>query len=471
MSTTTHDLRHHYESILLAAGESVVAIAERLGHENATQVHPRLARLVVYMQAWSPWSFQLRRSVSGGMQASTSPVARRLDVVEIPLGTEVLDRVLPAIEVAFSGGPAVLPVPERPAPVRAALVAAMRPSIPIETVDDDVLALVVPTSGSTGEPKGVQLGVAATAASTAAAHARLGGPGRWLLALPATHVAGLMVLARSVVAGTTPDAMDLTGGFGPAQFAIAARGFLDRPGGRRYTALVPHQLAVVLDAGAAALEVLTAFDAVLVGGSSSPPELLDRARAAGVRVVTTYGMTETCGGCVYDGIPLDGVRVRLSDDGRIKVAGPVLAHGYRLQRELTAQAFTDGWFASSDLGRLGPDGRLTVVGRVDDIAVSGGVNIPLAAVDSAIATHPGVAGVATVALPDPTWGQRVVAVLVPRDPADPPTLEAVRAHVARQAPATHQPKELVLVASLPRLSGGKVDRRAVAARLLEATTA
>jgi O-succinylbenzoic acid--CoA ligase len=403
------------------------------------------------------------------MQTSTSPSARPLDVVDVSLRPEVLRRVFPAIEAALGGGLPLLPLPEQPEPVRTALMVAMQPDVPVEAVDDDMVALVVPTSGSTGEPKGVLLGAAAIAASANATHTRIGGPGHWLLALPATHIAGLMVLARSVVAGTEPAAVNLADGFTAAIFATAASRFLRSTAARHYTALVPYQLAVLLDAGAAAVEALTGFDAVLVGGSNSPAELLDRARAAGVRVITTYGMTETCGGCVYDGVPLDGVRVELADSGRIRLTGPVLAHGYRLQPGLTARTFTGGWFSTSDLGRLDADGRLTVIGRVGDVAVTGGVNVPLPAVDALIATHPGVADVATVAVPDPLWGERVVAVLVPRDPEDPPTLAAVRLHLMRQAPAGHLPKELVLVSSLPKLPGGTVDRRALADRLPEVT--
>jgi O-succinylbenzoic acid--CoA ligase len=394
---------------------------------------------------------------------------RPLDVVDVPRSTEVLDKVLPAVEAALSGGPAVLPVPERPAPVRRRVLTAVRPSLPLESVRDGRVAFVVATSGTTGEPKGVLLGASAVAAAADAAHSRLGGPGRWLLALPATHVAGLMVLVRSVLAGTDPGAVDLSGGFVPAAFATAAHRILGGGASRCYTALVPYQLAVLLDSGEAAVEALTAFDAVLVGGSSMSSELLDRAVAAGVRVVPTYGMTETCGGCVYGGVPLTGMRVRISAERRIMLAGPVLAAGYRLQPQLTAHAFNAGWFTSSDLGRIGPDGRLTVLGRADDIAVSGGVNVPLAAVDSLIATHAAVTAAATVALPDPSWGQRVVAAVVPRDPANAPTLEAVRAHLAGLAPTAYLPKRLVVVDSLPTLPGGKVDRRALAAQLLETT--
>ena len=163
-------------------------------------------------------------------------------------------------------------------------------------------------------------------------------------------------------------------------------------------------------------------------------------------------------------VPWDGKTV-----GELQLRGPwVIAAYYNDER--SADAFADGWFTTADLGHLDADGRLLVYGRVDDVAVSGGVNVPLAAVDAVVASHPGVAQVAAVALPDPEWGQRVVAVVVPRDPADPPTLGSVRAHVQRHAPAAHAPKELVVLHALPTLPGGKIDRRALTVRLLETTT-
>lgn len=410
------------------------------------------------------------RTLNRGMQTSTSSATRPLDALRVPLGPAVLRRIFPAVAAALEGGPALLPVPERPPAVRDAMLTALRPSTPVEEFEGDAVALVVPTSGSSGEPKGVLLGAAAVTAAAETTHARLGGPGRWLLAVPATHIGGLMVLVRSVVAGTEPVAVDLTDGFDPESFAAASVHVLGGSAGRRYTALVPRQLAVILDAGGAAVDALTAYDAVLVGGSAAASELLDRARDSGVRVVATYGMTETCGGCVYDGFPLDGVRLATTDEGRVRIRGPVLARGYRLRPDLTGEAFEDGWFTSADIGRIHPDGRLEVCGRADDVAVSGGVNVPLTAVDAVVGDHPGVVAVATVAVPDADWGQRVVAVLVPRDPHHPPTLESVRAHVMRRAPAAHAPKSLVIVDALPMLPTGKVDRRGLAAHLQPAAT-
>ncbi|HSK27405.1 MAG TPA: o-succinylbenzoate--CoA ligase [Jiangellales bacterium] len=410
--------------------------------------------------------------------AAADPVdGRPVQAIAVPGSPALLRRILPAVAAALDDGPALLPVPEGPPALRDHLLATLRPSVPIEMPDTvgpargaDPVALVVPTSGSTGEPKGVLLGAAALRASAGSTAARLGGPGRWLLALPATHIGGLMVLVRSVVADQEPVVLDLTQGFDAESFAAASMRVLATSRTRRYTALVPVQLGRLLAAGGAAVDTLAAYDAVLVGGAATSPRLLDRARAAGVNVVTTYGMTETCGGCVYDGLPLEGVRVAVADDGRLRVGGDVLARGYRLQPELTEQAFGDGWFTTADLGRVTDDGRIQVLGRVDDVALSGGMNVPLAAVDTAVGSHPGVADVVAVALPDEEWGQRVVAVVVPVDPADPPTLSSVRACVARQAPSAHAPRQLVVVDSLPSRASGKPDRR-MATELAQAALA
>lgn len=384
---------------------------------------------------------------------------RSLVTVEVPLRPAVVPRLLPVVAGALAGGDALLPLPSSPAAVRDELLREFAPRRPLE---HDV-AFIVPTSGSTGRPKGALLSAAAVRASATAALDRLGGPGRWLLALPATHIAGLMVLARSVVAGTEPVAVDLSGGFDPELFAAASVQVF-AGAGRRYTALVPRQLSTLLDAGGAPLSALTGYDAVLVGGAAADGALLDRARKAGVEVVTAYGMTETCGGCVYDGVPLDGVRAEPAADGRIRLAGPVLASGYRLRPDL-AGAFDGGWFTTSDLGELGDDGRLRVLGRVDDVAVSGGENVPLAAVDLAVASHPEVAEALSVAVPDAEWGERVVVAVVPADPGRPPTLDDVRAHVRERHPVAYAPKELHVLDALPTLPGGKTDRRALAARL------
>lgn len=308
-------------------------------------------------------------------------------------------------------------------------------------------AVVVATSGSTGAPKGVELSADALRASAAATHARLGGPGQWLLTLPAHHIAGVQVIVRSLLAGMRPV---LRGGRAFAD-AVATM-----TGARRYTSLVPTQLLRVLD-DPVELEALLTFDAVLLGGAATPAPLLARARAAGVRIWTTYGMSETAGGCVYDGRPLDGVRVRLVD-GVIELAGPMLASGYRRDPAATAAAFVDGWFRTTDLGVLGADGVLAVLGRADFMINTGGVKVAPAAVEAVLAVQAGVAEVCVVDLPDHEWGQLVAAAVVPVDPARPPAVDDLRAAVRARLGGPATPKVVRFVGALPLQGPGKVDR-------------
>lgn len=361
-----------------------------------------------------------------------------------------------ALHAARNGGEAVAPLGSGQWPV---------PGPPPR--DPGPGQVVLTTSGSTGVPKRVQLSAAALAASATAGHVRLGGPGRWLLALPAQHVAGLQVLVRAALAGTQPAVLDLRGEFDPAAFGAAAQRLAREDTGRCYparcyTALVPTQLARLLDTDP---QPLARFDAVLLGGAAAPDELLRRARAAGVRVVTTYGMTETAGGCVYDGWPLDGTRVRVDGEGSVELAGPMLATGYLDAPEETAAAFRDGWFTTSDLGRLDEQGRLQVLGRADDVVVSGGLNVAPAEVEAVLTGLPGVAAACVVGLPDPEWGQRVTAAVVPADPGRPPDPGALRAAARRLLTGAQAPKEIVLFDALPLCGVGKPDRRAVRAML------
>lgn len=359
--------------------------------------------------------------------------------------------LIPALAAALDGaGPALLPLPTGGG--RRAVVEELDPSQPLER--DDV-ALVVPTSGSTGEPKGAMLTADALRHSARATHDRLGGPGQWLLALPVTHVAGLTVLVRSLLARTRPEVVDLYGGFSVVEFVAATSRLA--PGVRHYTSLVPAQLRRLIDSGAD----LSSYDAVLVGGAALSATLHAAAVDAGVRVVTTYGMSETCGGCVYDGEPLDSVTVHLRDDGRVEIGGPVVFAGYRLRPDLTAEALVDGRHVTQDLGRLLPDGRLEVLGRADDVVVTGGVNVPAAQVERVLAGHPGVAACAVVGQPDAEWGERVVAVVQPTDWSAPPDVDALRAFAADALEAAALPREVVLLGLLPVLASGKPDKVAV----------
>ncbi len=355
------------------------------------------------------------------------------------------------VAAALDGDRPLAVLPAGPPAAVDAARAVLRADEPLEDGTD----LVVVTSGSTGTGRGVLLSADAVRASATATLDRIGGPGSWLLALPVSAIAGLQILCRSEISGRTAVVLDKGEGLASAVTRMPA-------GERRYTSLVPTQLVRFLDVEP---DALRAFDAILVGGAAADPALLDRARAADVRVVTTYGMTETAGGCVYDGVPLDGVRVRVAGDG-IELAGPVLASGYRLDPSGTAAAFGDGWFRTRDAGTLDAAGGLTVLGRLDDVVISGGVNVAPAAVEAALREHPGVADAVVVGRPDAEWGQRVVAAVVPSGrPA--PELAELRRWVADRLGAPAAPRQLHVLDAVPTLHTGKPDRRAVAALIPE----
>ncbi len=374
-------------------------------------------------------------------------MSRQLTVVSAPTvpGADVVGTVGPALRAALDGDRPLAVLPAGPPPVVAAARAVLRPDEPLEPGAD----VVVVTSGSTGNGRGVLLSAAALRASATSTLDRLGGAGAWLLALPVSAIAGLQVLCRSILGGIPATVL----AHGEALADALAR----MPDGRRYTALVPTQLRRYLDAEPAALR---AFAAVLVGGAATDPALLDRARAEGIAVVTTYGMTETAGGCIYDGEPLDGVRVRIGAEG-VELGGPTLALGYRLDPGATAAAFAGGWFRTRDAGTL-TGGRLTVHGRIDDVVISGGVNVAPLAVEAALREHPTVADAVVFGRPDREWGQRVVAAVVPAAGAT-PELGALRSWVSGRLGAASAPRELHLLHAVPTLHTGKPDRRGVAA--------
>lgn len=380
-----------------------------------------------------------------------------VSVREVRVGGDV-GELRDALAAALDGGEPVLPL----APGSQRLRDAMAPGEPVEPGT----AVIIATSGSTGEPKGVLLSAGALRASAEATHERLGGPGHWLLATPAQYIGGLQVIVRTLLAGTKLATLP-EGRFTGDLFAEAAAPVLSEDG-PRYTALVPTQLTRIFDTGGAGLDAARAFDAIIIGAAATSAGLRERAADAGVTIVPAYGMSETASGCVYDGVPLDGVEVRLGEDDRILISGKVLTHGYRLRPDLTADAFEDGWFRTGDRGRL-TEGRLEVLGRLDDVINTGGVKVSAAAVERALGGVPGVRDSCVVGLPDAEWGQRVVAAVVRESRFDDTVGEdELRAAVREAAGAAAVPKEFRFVDALPLRGPGKIDRAAVVSHVFGA---
>jgi len=353
--------------------------------------------------------------------------------------------------------------------------------------------LVLRTSGSTtGTGRLIAMSAAALVASARATHDHLGGPGTWLLPLPSHHVAGLQILIRSLLAGTAPVMVDTSTGFSPTALADALRSARSVTGPtagsttRLYVSLVPTQLVRVLRDPTAG-RALAEADAVLLGGAAADPSLLARARRAGITVVTTYGMSETGGGCVYDGRPLDGVELAIQDPdadgaGRILISGPVLAEGYLHPADRMPGAAEDfhesagrRLLATSDRGRLRPDGRLEVLGRLDDVIITGGVKVEPRRVEEALTSIDAVAEACVVGLPDEQWGSVVAAAVVlepggQRGGSNRWDTAALRTMARGRLDGAHTPKRVVALEALPLRPSGKVDRRAVA-RLIAAAAA
>lgn len=344
--------------------------------------------------------------------------------------------------------------------VRDALPAALDGQRPIAlgfapASDDEVpdgTAVVVATSGSSGVPKRVILSAAALRASAEATTARVGS-GQWMLPLSAAYVAGVQVLVRARLAGTDPVLLD--GHFSPQAFIDATRA-LD-PDVRKYTSLVPAQLATLLEHGSAAHDALAAYEAVLIGGQALPAPLRERALDTGVRIVRTYGSSETAGGCVYDGIPLDGVRVA-EHDGELRIGGPTLATGYLGDPELTARTFVEGRYCTGDAGTVSDAGVVSVHGRIDNVIVTGGINVSLDRVERVVRGIPGLEQAVIVRTADERWGEAsvVFAAGVPDE-----ILETIRERVAAELGKPARPSRLVVVPEIPPLASGKPDREAL----------
>lgn len=371
----------------------------------------------------------------------------------------------------------------------------------------DGIDLIIETSGSTaGVPRRVGLSIESILASIDATHDALDGPGAWILTLPAHHIAGAMALLRSTRHEIPPRIVDTTAGFHPQSLLPAIRGTLST-GKPAYLSLVPAQLSVCLE-DSEVTAALATLNAILVGGQRVPHELLVQAASQGLKVHTSYGMTETCGGVAYDGQTLPGTHIRIIDpdeagQGRIAISGPTLMTRYLEGDSPLVDEEGQRWLLTSDLGRVGPDGTVEVLGRVDDVMISGGKNICPQAVEEVLLSASGVREACVVGLEDPHWGQAVAALIVPApradiatnagdggttfggemftttpmypnpdcrptQPCDEATATALRDHVAASLGKHAAPRIVALSACLPTLPSGKVDRRRVAEYLTEA---
>ena len=361
------------------------------------------------------------------------------------------------LSLVDEAGDARLPVPTDPA-AAAALESALGAGEPI----DDRCTLVVSTSGTTGTPKGAMHSARSLSASATATAEALGGPGSWLLTLPPHHIAGLQVLLRSYAAGFEPVVVDVSGGFDPSAVPAAVAAM---SGPRRYTSLVPLQLRKALT-DPAATEALAELDAILVGGAATPPALAEAAQAAGLKVVRTYGMSETAGGCVYDGVPLPGTQMRIAQPGadgvgRVELGGATVAFGYR---NLPGHpAFADpGWFRTDDLGAI-DDGVLRIVGRADEAISTGGLTVVPQVVEAVLDGVAGVAACAVFSVPDEALGEAVAVAVVPGDDGA-PSLGELRDAVTARLDRYAAPRHLFVVDQLPLRGVGKPDRRALRKR-------
>ncbi|MBF0672332.1 MAG: AMP-binding protein [Salinibacterium sp.] len=330
-------------------------------------------------------------------------------------------------------------------------------------------AVVIETSGSTGIPKRVVLSEAALRASADATAHALGGTGQWLLCLPAHYVAGLQVLVRSHLAGLPVEWVEP--GFDAEAFAAASARLTEE---RRYVSLVPAQLARLVEAGEQSEGVRAAvarFDALLTGGQAMPTALADRARALGYTVVRSYGSSETATGCIYDGYPVGATRTRLVD-GVLEIASPTLADGYLDAPGLTDAAFrVEGgtrWYRTGDRARIHADGRVEVLGRADNVIVSGGINVSLDRVEAAVREVPGFEGAVAVGVPSEKWGHVPVVVVdgaltgaLADDQGAEDVLASIRRLVRESIGVAAQPERIVAIERMPLLASGKPDRRAV----------
>lgn len=368
---------------------------------------------------------------------------RELVMLDMPAGPAFVD----ALRSAWDAGDAVFPLDQRlPQAEADRVIAVVQPTAVVgadgerhrleagsPVMDGD--AVVVATSGTTGNPKAVIHTHTSVAAS---AHATSDGLGadpatdRWLAVLPPAHIGGLAVIMRSLITGTDLVVHET---FDAAATDQAAAD------GATLVSLVTRALNQVDVFG---------FRKVLIGGAAPPPNLPDH-------VIATYGMTETGSGCVYGGYPLDGVEMRAASTGEIEIRADLLLRAYRTVDGEIDPFRPGGWFPTGDLGRIEPDGRLWIDGRAGDMIITGGENVWPHRIERVLETHPLIAEAAVIGRPDPEWGHRVVAVIV-LSGDDTPSLDEIRDFVRADLPAWNAPKELVVVPALPKTALGKIRK-------------
>lgn len=319
-----------------------------------------------------------------------------------------------------------------------------------DTVSDDT-ALILETSGSTGIPKRISISREALIASAKASSFALDADetsSQWLLALPINYIAGANVLIRSVMTGTQPVIMNTALPFTAEAFARMASQLKAE---KRFTSLVPTQLgrlAQAVDQDEFLLEQMRRFDAILVGGQAVDYQLLGRLEALGINIVTTYGLTETSGGCVYNGIPIGDTQFKLFDD-RVSIKGSVLAN---------VEKDADGFFATQDAGLVDESGRLAILGRIDRVINSGGIKVSLDRVEQLASRVTGVVDVAATAINDFEWGQRVgIAYL-----GSPEVADDIAQSLANDLGPAGKPIRLLRVDKIPKTSSSKNNLEAVA---------
>ena len=332
-------------------------------------------------------------------------------------------RLRDALASALKGGPAVSLTP-----------------IPVEVVPENI-ALLIETGGSTGAGKVVALSAQAMVISSQLSNSALGVTpnDRWSLTLPLHHIAGINQLLRSIDNGSEPVY-----------------------NGGEFISIVPTQLYRAIRMRDAFFTELQRAKKVLIGGAATPTQLLETGKALGIPLVTSYGMTEMCGGVVYDGVPLPKVEVRINADNRIALKGPMRAEGYFNDEAGTQSAFVDGWFISSDHGEINQMQKLEVHGRADDIIISGGEKLSPRAVADLIQSHFPKTEVYVIGIPDHEWGQSLRLVMVSSDEIANVALTQIRDIVGRELGKVAAPRSLLLLPETPLKSNGKVDMQFMA---------